>query len=48
MLGKSVDDLRSLSPDQIALALGGLPPATFHGPQLACDALYALLAKLAR
>ncbi len=44
--GKSPAELRAVTPAQISDALGGLPPATFHGSQLACDALAALLAKL--
>ena len=46
LLGKSVDEARAISPSQIADALGGLPPATVHGSQLACDALAALMARL--
>ncbi len=44
--GKSVDEARRISAAQISEALGGLPQATFHGAQLASDALAALLAKL--
>ena len=36
----------TLTPESISRALGGLPPATFHGAQLAADALRALLHKL--
>jgi len=32
--------------ETISEALGGLPPATFHGAQLAADALKLVLAKL--
>ena len=46
MRGKTAAELRAVTPAQISDALGGLPPATFHGSQLACDALAALLAKL--
>lgn len=46
MQGKSLAELRAITPDQISQLLGGLPPATFHGSQLACDALEALLAKI--
>jgi hypothetical protein len=35
-----------ITPEQISQALGGLPPATFHGAQLACDALAALFEKM--
>ncbi len=36
----------SITAESISEALGGLPPATFHGAQLATDALSLLLAKL--
>jgi nitrogen fixation protein NifU and related proteins len=44
--GKSIQDLRSLTHEQISQALGGLPPATMHGAQLAQDAVTAILTKL--
>lgn len=44
--GKTLHDARQITPSQISDALGGLPPATLHGAQLAVDALEALLAKL--
>lgn len=46
MQGRNVDELSALTAEGIAAALGGLPPATAHGGQLAVDALRALLAKL--
>ena len=46
MRGKLLDEVRGVAHTQISDALGGLPPATVHGSQLACDALEALLAKL--
>ena len=46
MNGRTVSELRQLSPQQISDALGGLPPATAHGSQLACDALEALLSQI--
>jgi NifU-like protein involved in Fe-S cluster formation len=46
MQGKSVSDISKITPEQISEALGGLPSATFHGAQLACDALAALLEKI--
>ncbi len=46
MLGKSSAELRAITPDAISHALGDLPSATFHGAQLACDALAALLQKI--
>ena len=45
LAGKSLQEVESLSADAISQALGGLPPATFHGAQLAADALSALLRK---
>jgi nitrogen fixation NifU-like protein len=37
----------AITAERIAEALGGLPPATFHGAQLASEALALLLQKLA-
>ncbi|HEX2713198.1 MAG TPA: iron-sulfur cluster assembly scaffold protein [Candidatus Acidoferrales bacterium] len=45
--GKTLDEARRITYQQISEALGGLPPATVHGSQLACDALTAVLARLA-
>lgn len=45
---KSLDEASHISAAQIAEALGGLEQATFHGAQLAADALAALLANLPR
>jgi nitrogen fixation protein NifU and related proteins len=45
---RSVSEIRSITPDSLSETLGGLPPATFHGAQLAADALAALLKKLAQ
>lgn len=44
--GKPLADARNVTVAQVSSALGGLPPATFHGAQLAADALASLLAKL--
>lgn len=44
--GKNLEEVRRITPQQISEALGGLPAATYHGSQLACDALEALLANL--
>jgi nitrogen fixation NifU-like protein len=44
--GKLLEEARRITPEQISDALGGLPPATVHGSQLARDAVEALLAKL--
>lgn len=48
MNGRAISELRQLDPKQISDALGGLPPATVHGSQLACDALEALLNEMGR
>jgi NifU-like protein involved in Fe-S cluster formation len=44
--GKTPSEASAISSEQISQALGGLPPATLHGAQLARDAVQALLAKL--
>jgi nitrogen fixation NifU-like protein len=46
MQGALPADVARITPEQISEALGGLPPATFHGAQLACDALTALVEKM--
>jgi nitrogen fixation NifU-like protein len=46
LAGKTPQQARSLTPREISVALGELPPATYHGSQLACDALEALLSKI--
>jgi nitrogen fixation NifU-like protein len=43
---RTLAELRSVTPESLSQALGGLPAATFHGAQLAADALRALLQKL--
>ena len=47
MKGQPLAELRAISYAQISEALGGLPPATLHGSQLACDALEAVLEAVA-
>jgi nitrogen fixation NifU-like protein len=44
--GKTPAEARAITSEQLSAALGGLPPATFHGAQLARDAVQALLARL--
>ena len=44
--GRSLAEIRGVTPQQISDSLGGLPPATFHAAQLCGDALAALLPKL--
>ena len=46
LVGKKSTELKSITPEQVSEALGGLPQATFHAAQLARDAVSALLAKL--
>jgi nitrogen fixation protein NifU and related proteins len=46
IVGKAVSEIRAITAEQISNALGGLPPATRHGSQLAEDALDAILDKL--
>lgn len=44
--GRTLQEVRSVTADSLSKLLGGLPAATFHGAQLAADALRALLAKV--
>lgn len=44
--GSAMAAARGITAEEISAGLGGLPPATFHGAQLAADALRLLLAKL--
>jgi len=44
---RALSEAREITADTLSVALGGLPPATFHGAQLAADALAALLQKAA-
>ena len=44
--GLTAEEARGIGVGTIANALGGLPPATVHGAQLAVDALGALLSKI--
>jgi nitrogen fixation NifU-like protein len=46
MRGVALQDLHTITAEPIADALGGLPPASVHGSQLAADALRALLVRL--
>jgi nitrogen fixation NifU-like protein len=39
-------EARAISADSLSFLLGGLPQATFHGAQLAADAVAALLQRL--
>ena len=44
--GRALSECGLLTAESLSEALGGLPAATFHGAQLASDALRALLQKL--
>jgi nitrogen fixation NifU-like protein len=46
LTGCTIATALSITAESISESLGGLPPATFHGAQLAADALSLLLAKL--
>lgn len=44
--GRTPAGARAITPGHISEALGRLPPATFHGAELAADAVAGLLAQL--
>jgi len=44
---RTLAEARSITAETLSEALGGLPSATFHGAQLAADAVSALLQNLA-
>jgi nitrogen fixation NifU-like protein len=46
LMNKTEPEIREITAEQIASAVGGLPPATKHASQLAEDALDALLDSL--
>jgi nitrogen fixation NifU-like protein len=46
LTGKALASARLITPEGISESLGGLPPTTFHGAQLAAEALTMVLAKL--
>ncbi len=43
ILGLTREQAAGVTATQISSALGGLPPASYHGAQLACDGLAAVL-----
>lgn len=45
--GRTLVEASTVTAESLSSALGGLPPATLHGAQLAADAVAALLQKLA-
>ena len=44
--GRTLAESTSVTPESLSTALGGLPLTTFHGAQLAADALRAITQKL--
>ena len=44
--GRTLAEARGVTAEAISESLGGLPPATFHGAELAADAVTALHKKL--
>jgi len=44
--GRTPAEARGITAEFLSLALGGLPPANFHGAQLAAEAVAALLPQL--
>ncbi len=44
--GRTPAEASGVTAETLSLSLGGLPPATFHGAQLAAGAVHALLEKL--
>jgi nitrogen fixation protein NifU and related proteins len=45
--GRTLAEARSLSAQSLSQSLGGLPAATFHGAELAADAVQTLLRNIA-
>jgi nitrogen fixation protein NifU and related proteins len=46
ILGRTLAEASVITAESLSESLGGLPPATFHGAQLAVGAVAALLQKL--
>jgi nitrogen fixation NifU-like protein len=46
MTGRAISELKQMHAAEIAAALGGLPPASFHAAQLAEDGVKAILEKI--
>ena len=46
LLGCTPAEAQAITADSLSISLGGLPQATFHGAQLAADAVAALIPKL--
>lgn len=47
LFGRTPVEARSITAEFLSQSLGGLPPATLHGAQLAADAVSSLLQNLA-
>jgi nitrogen fixation protein NifU and related proteins len=45
--GRTLTEARSLSAQSLSQSLGGLPDATFHGAELAADAIATMLRNIA-
>lgn len=45
--GRTLAEARSLTAQTVSELLGGLPPATFHGAELAADAVETILRNIA-
>ena len=45
---RTMAETKTITAESLSVALGGLPSATFHGAQLAADALQAIQQKLSR
>jgi len=45
LTNRTLAEARDITPESLSAALDGLPAATFHGAQLAVDALHAILAR---
>jgi nitrogen fixation NifU-like protein len=45
---RTMAEAKAITAESLSIALGGLPAATFHGAQLAADALQAMQQKLSR
>jgi len=43
---RTMAEAKAITAESLSVAVGGLPPATFHGAQLAADALRAIQQKL--
>jgi nitrogen fixation NifU-like protein len=48
LTGKNFDEARMITPERISIALGGLPPATFHAAELCSEALSKILSEIER